>query len=127
MKAIAKPICMKKFPNKHFRLCVLALYHAHVIAPRLLIMHVCHAVKLSCIKFQEYKCATQPKLNNSTTDRIIIEQIFSMYPVSRSVFTKLRRDDLPLTQPLPSINPFQFRLNLFYCREGSFHSSRNFF
>ena len=60
VKCVSETLCMQKFSYKHFRLCILCLYPAHVIAAGLLIMYIshyyhasafggqaiCHAVKL---------------------------------------------------------------------------------
>ena len=46
MQAVAVAMRMQVTAHQHFGLCVLALYPAHVVAARFLVMHICHAIKL---------------------------------------------------------------------------------
>jgi hypothetical protein len=48
MQPVPVPVCMQKPPHQHFRLGILALNAAHIIAPRFLRMYICHQTKLSC-------------------------------------------------------------------------------
>ena len=46
MEAVTVAMSMKKTAHEHFGLGILALYPAHVVAARGLVMYVCHKVKL---------------------------------------------------------------------------------
>ena len=57
---------MQKFSYQHFRLCILRLYAAHVIAAGLWVVHIGHGAKLGLLSFQPTPAYRQAGLSDSS-------------------------------------------------------------
>lgn len=47
VEAVTEAVSVQEFTYEHFGLCVFALNAAHIIAPRLLTVHICHSAKFA--------------------------------------------------------------------------------
>ena len=59
MEFITEAVGMKKFSHQYFRLCILAFDPAHIVAPRFLVMHISHYVKLASLADDRLKINTR--------------------------------------------------------------------